>query len=226
MSKIILGICTCTCLVLVNAREFISITTRYYDCCKPSCAWGDKARVTRPVRTCFKNGSRILNTNTISGCESGEAFMCNTGTPIKVNENVSYGFAAANIKFEKEEDWCCACYELTFLNGKIKGKKLVVQVTNTGYDLKNNHFDLEIPGGGQGIFKGCTKKYGRYFGGKVYGGITKREECLGLPKGLRSGCFWRFDWFKNANNPDVMAKRVGCPKELVRLSECERVEKA
>jgi hypothetical protein len=47
---------------------------------------------------------------------------------------------------------CCACYELTF--STLENKKFIVQITNTGGDLGDNHFDLEIPGGGVGIFNG------------------------------------------------------------------------
>jgi hypothetical protein len=35
---------------------------------------------------------------------------------------------------------------LTFTSGPVKGKKLVVQATNTGGDLGENHFDLAMPG--------------------------------------------------------------------------------
>jgi hypothetical protein len=47
---------------------------------------------------------------------------------------------------------CCACYELTF--STLGNKKFIVQITNTGGDLGDNHFDLQIPGGGVGIFNG------------------------------------------------------------------------
>ncbi len=42
---------------------------------------------------------------------------------------------------------CCACYELTFTSGPVKGKKMIVQATNTGGDLGDDHFDIQIPGG-------------------------------------------------------------------------------
>lgn len=81
--------------------------------------------------------------------------MCNDNQPWAVDDNLSYGFAAASISGKSESDFCCSCYELTFSSGEIEGKKMVVQVTNTGGDLSNNHFDLQIPGGGVGIFNGC-----------------------------------------------------------------------
>lgn len=84
--------------------------------------------------------------------------MCNDNQPWEVNDNLSYGFAAASIAGKTEEGWCCSCYELTFTSGAVEGKKMVVQVTNTGGDLGSNHFDLQIPGGGVGIFNGCQSQ--------------------------------------------------------------------
>jgi hypothetical protein len=40
---------------------------------------------------------------------------------------------------------------LIFTTGPIIGKELIVQVTNTGGDLGENHFDIQMPGGGVGI---------------------------------------------------------------------------
>ena len=50
----------------------------------------------------------------------------------------------ANATGRTERDWCCACYELTFTSGAVSGKKFIVQATNTGGDLGQNHFDLAV----------------------------------------------------------------------------------
>ena len=100
---------------------------------------------------------------------------------------------------------------------------MIVQVTNTGGDLGNNHFDLQMPGGGFGIFDGCTTQFGgSYSWGQRYGGISQRSECNNLPSVLRSGCFWRFDWFQNADNPSVSLKQVTCPTVLTANTNCIR----
>ena len=47
---------------------------------------------------------------------------------------------------------------LTFTSGPVAGKTMIVQSTNTGGDLGENHFDIQMPGGGVGIFgsgRGC-----------------------------------------------------------------------
>jgi hypothetical protein len=54
--------------------------------------------------------------------------MCNNNQPWAVNDNLAYGFAAANIPGLSESGWCCGCYELTFTSTAISGKKMVVQV--------------------------------------------------------------------------------------------------
>ncbi len=131
-------------------------TTRYWDCCKPSCGWPKKGNAPSPVGTCDK-GDKPLNDggNTKSGCDNGgSAFMCSNHSPWAVNATHSYGWAAVNVAGSNEASWCCACYELTFTSGPVSGKKLIVQATNTGGDLGNNHFDLAIPGGGVGQFNG------------------------------------------------------------------------
>jgi hypothetical protein len=82
-------------------------TTRYWDCCKPSCSWAGKASYrTHPVNTCQKDG-HTLETNLIAknGCEGGPAFMCANQQPWAVNDSFAYGFAAAHIQGQKESDW-------------------------------------------------------------------------------------------------------------------------
>jgi glycosyl hydrolase family 45/cellulose binding protein with CBM1 domain len=43
-----------------------------------------------------------------------------------------------------------------------------------------------------------------------------------MPELLKDGCQWRFDWFKNADNPDIEFEQVQCPKEIVAVSGCVR----
>ena len=43
---------------------------------------------------------------------------------------------------------------LTFTSGSVNGKKMIVQVVNSGADLGDDQFDLAVPGGGQGAMQG------------------------------------------------------------------------
>lgn len=121
-------------------------TTRYWDCCKPSCGWPGKGNSPSPLKTCDKNDRPLSDGgNTKSGCDNGGgAYMCSNQSPWAVNETLAYGWAAVNIVGSNEAAWCCACYELTFTSGPVKGKKLIVQATNTGGDLSSNQFDLAV----------------------------------------------------------------------------------
>lgn len=98
---------------------------------------------------------------------------------------------------------------------------MVVQSSNTGGDLSNNHFDIQMPGGGVGLFNGCIPEFGG-IPGQQYGGVSSRAECDQMPELLKDGCYWRFDWFKNADNPDFNFKQVRCPSQLTSISKCVR----
>ncbi|RSL63967.1 putative endoglucanase type K [Fusarium sp. AF-6] len=207
----------------VRAASGNGHSTRYWDCCKPSCSWADKAAVSAPALTCDKNDNPISDANAKSGCDGGSAFACTNYSPWAVNDNLAYGFAATKLSGGSEATWCCACYSLTFTTGPVKGKTMVVQSTNTGGDLGENHFDLQMPGGGVGIFDGCSSQFGGSgLGGAQYGGISARSDCDSFPELLKDGCYWRFDWFENADNPDFTFEQVQCPKALTDISGCTR----
>ncbi|GAB7364647.1 hypothetical protein MBLNU230_g5450t1 [Neophaeotheca triangularis] len=199
-------------------------TTRYWDCCKGSCAWPGKADVSSPINTCDANDNILEDANAASGCDGGEAYMCSDQSPWAVSEDLAYGFAAVSIPGGDESFWCCACYELTFTTTSIAGKKMIVQATNTGGDLDGGQFDLAIPGGGVGIFNGCTDQWGAPADGwgERYGGLTT-DTCSSLASPLQPGCNFRFgDFFENADNPDVEYRQVTCPKALTDKSGCIR----
>jgi len=205
------------------------VTTRYYDCCKPSCSWPGKADVFHPVRHCAVDGTTLIEDQEApSACQKdvkGTAHMCESQQPWAVSDSLSYGFAAAALP-GGESVSCCKCYALTFSDPPIRGKQLVVQVTNTGADVGSNQFDLQIPGGGVGIFDACTNMYGLPSGsngwGKQYGGINGIEDCESFPESLKEGCRWRFNWLLGADNPKMTFVEVDCPKVLTDITGCIR----
>ncbi|UKZ79036.1 hypothetical protein TrVFT333_006787 [Trichoderma virens FT-333] len=87
----------------------------------------------------------------------------------------------------------------------------------TGSDIENNHFDLTIPGGGVGMFpQGCQSQFDGSWMGDTYGGYQNRNDCYNLPEGqFRDGCFFRFDWFQNVQNPTVEFHEVSCPRAMI-----------
>jgi len=213
------------------AQEHV-VTTRYWDCCKPSCGWNGKVSGSNAyVRTCKKDGNSLIIPNAQNVCggggdtSQGQSFTCNNNQPWAANDNLAYGFAAATIRGQWEGDLCCACFKLNFVSSPIQGKTMIVQVTNTGADLsgdKNSYFDLAIPGGGVGIFNGCSSQFNAPWDGwgQRYGGVNSRNECNALPAQIRNGCYFRFDWMKGASNPTMTYTRVKCPSELTKITGC------
>ncbi|KAF8905707.1 RlpA-like double-psi beta-barrel-protein domain-containing protein-containing protein [Mucidula mucida] len=217
-SLLLLAVGTCT-----QSRT----TTRYWDCCKPSCAWSNEAPVNTTVRTWDANQNVHSDPNSGTVCDGGPSFACANNSPWAVDENMAYGFAETHISGGTESSWCCACYKLTFTSTSIAGKTMVVQSSNNGEDLGSDQFDLQIPGGGIGIFtSGCSAQYESWDG--VSGGVSSIEECYNLPQA--ESCFFLIpnrqsaviNWFENADNPTMMYEEVSCPAELTAISGCTR----
>ena len=101
---------------------------------------------------------------------------------------------------------------------------MIIQATNTGADLAQGQFDLAIPGGGVGIYNGCTAEWGAPSSGwgAQYGGISSNT-CSSFPQALQPGCDFRFgDFFEGADNPTVDYKEVTCPTVLTDKTGCVR----
>lgn len=184
-------------------------STRYWDCSKPTCAWEHGAKA------CAQDGFTPANVGDASGATGGTAYVCSNQQPFAVDQGLSYGFVAVS-----DAQLCCACFELTFTDTAVAGKKMVVQVTNTGPE-ERDHFDIAMPGGGIGGTDGCTPQFGKnVHWGRNGGGIYNRDECYGLPQPLWPGCLWRFDWFQDADNPRFTYAPVQCPAALGDVSGC------
>ncbi|KAL8758283.1 MAG: hypothetical protein Q9184_003972 [Pyrenodesmia sp. 2 TL-2023] len=79
---------------------------------------------------------------------------------------------------------------------------MIVQATNTGYDVSGAQFDLAMPGGGFGLFDGCSKQWkaNSSIWGAQYGG-SNTNQCAAYPPALQKGCGFRWDWMKGQSNP-------------------------
>jgi len=86
----------------------------------------------------------------------------------------------------------------------------------------------QIPGGGVGIFNGCTNEWGAPSAGwgAQYGGISDQSSCDSFPEALKAGCNWRYDWFMGADNPSVSFTQVACPAALTANTGCARADDA
>jgi hypothetical protein len=126
-----------------------ALTTRFWDCCKPSCGWKGKADFSRPVESCTAD-DKPTDIAAGTGCNGGGAFQCSNQQPWAINDTVSYGYAGVYITQDLtsggiEDAWCCACYQLDFTSEPLIGKSMIVQASNTAYDVTNaNRFSLAV----------------------------------------------------------------------------------
>ncbi|XP_050301602.1 endoglucanase-like [Anthonomus grandis grandis] len=237
MSSLFIALCLATYALAETSPDIVPIpngisgdglTTRYWDCCKPSCGWSYQTNQKKAVLTCDIDGVTPVNDSVQSGCAedySGNAFTCNNQQPWIVNSTLSYGFVAASFTGGVDNSHCCHCLLLNF-KGDLAGKSLLALITNTGEPLAQNQFDIEIPGGGVGIYPlGCYRQWGadpEQGWGEAYGGISTQDQCSELPSALQPGCNWRWDFMEGVSNPSVSFYQVECPKELIDIAQCER----
>ena len=118
-----------------------AVTSRYWDCCKPSCSWTIKAdfNLNHAVTSCDAHSNPLSDYTQASGCQGGSSFACPNNSPWAVNDAFSYGFVGAFLQGGDESTWCCSCYQLNFTNGPIKGKSMIVQASNTDYNVPDNN---------------------------------------------------------------------------------------
>jgi len=102
---------------------------------------------------------------------------------------------------------------------------MIVQASNTAYDVSTaNRFSLAIPGGNTTSYDACANQFGvsQTVFGEANSGVQSKEDCDNLPKSLRAGCKFRFDWFEDALYPTAKFTRVTCPKDLTEKTGCTR----
>ncbi|XP_030751155.1 endoglucanase-like [Sitophilus oryzae] len=206
-------------------------TTRYWDCCKPTCAWKENIDTdVGPVKACNIDGVNISDVEAQSGCGGGSSYMCNNQQSIIVNSTFAYGFAAA-VFISPPENLCCACFLVNFQKGEwgdCAGKQMIVQLTNTGGSSSvngtENNIEIAMPGGGVGYFtEGCKTQWNApdQGWGEQYGGVTTEDGCNDLPTQLQPGCKFRWEFLNGCSNPPATFEQVVCPQEIVDISGCK-----
>lgn len=218
--------------------------TRYWDCCKPSCSWNENAGG-NPAKQCDANGKNQNNNYAAqSVCSGGNAATCLSQIPFTVSGCTEYAFAFAAVPASNGGQ-CGKCFQLTFTGEGKYGdcpncrklanakKKLIVMVTNVGGDVNQGQFDIMIPGGGVGMFNGCSQMgWGNQ--GEQYGGLLSNCETeTGYSSGAytsclekkcnsvfsndaqaKEGCLFLANWMLAASNPMHNYVEVECPDVL------------
>jgi len=219
-------------------------TTRFWDCCKPSCAWSGNVGGRTPVKSCNKQNQSV-GAGDQSACSGGDAYACWDMAPWAVSDTKAFAYAAFN------GGSCGTCYELKFTGQSnnssgdagaagLCGKTLTVQVINIG-NIAQGQFDIMIPGGGVGDFNACSNQWGVSGSalGEQYGGVMlscqkknneiearktcTKSACDSLFSAsnlsmLKAGCDWTVDWLNAADNPKMVYQQVTCPSDLTNKS--------
>jgi hypothetical protein len=186
---------------LTSANATPGWTSRYWDGCKPSCSWPEKSQSLVPwtiCRNCDVNDREIeayisnpyWDEGTKSSCDQGGiAYTCWDMAPIKVNDTLSYAFAAT----PGSGDQCGKCFQLQFdgdwrdaearvTHKALKGKTLIVMSSNIGHDVAGGQFDVLIPGGGVGAFDSFSKQLNvniETLGARMGGLLTSCDDEIG-----------------------------------------------
>ncbi len=210
--------------------------TRYWDCCKPHCAWSGNGPA---VASCDANDTNRGVNDERNACEDGgTSYMCHSFAPWSVNDQVAYGFVARMMgTFDRD---CGSCYLVEFTGSSsrgvaqpsIAGKRMIVQMTNTGGLQANEQLDLLVPGGGVGANNACSRQWGvdnsqlgaQYGGFKTVCGedsnciLDMCRNAFGDSSELMRGCEWYVNWLHAADNPDIRFEPIQCPQEIRSVS--------
>lgn len=223
-----------------GGRSGKGFASRYWDCCKPHCSWPEHAHGNYSKQCTNKGTKESTDWGGGSICSGGGLMTCTSQIPIIVNDSLAYAFAAVPAA---DGGSCGKCYALKF-DGKgkyetkknhqvLKNKILVVMATNIGGDVQQGQFDVMIPGGGVGLFNGCSSmgwgNQGKQYGGLLSDGCegdskgyTARKDCLAekCEKAFandakaKEGCMFLATWMEAAGNPTHEYKEVECPAGL------------
>lgn len=216
--------------------------TRYWDCCKPHCSWPEHAHGNYSKQCTNKGQNESSDWSGGSVCSGGGLMTCTSQIPFTIDGCTEMGFAFAAVPASDGGD-CGKCYQLTFTGkGKystddnhryIKGKKLIIMTTNIGGDVQQGQFDIMIPGGGVGMFNGCSSMgWGNQ--GAQYGGLLSdceteknykpaatlsclKEKCnsaFGSDAKAKQGCLFLAEFMHGAGNPMHDYVEVECPEVL------------
>ena len=216
--------------------------TRYWDCCKPHCSWPEHSGGNFSKQCTNKGKSANTNWGDGSVCSGGSQMTCTSQIPFTIDGCTEMAFAFAAVPAANGGS-CGKCFQLTFTGTgkysndsnikKLKGKKLIIMATNVGGDVQQGQFDIMIPGGGVGMFNGCSSmgwgsqgaQYGgllsecetetNYAAGKYKSCLTEKcNKSFANDAEAKKGCLFLADWMGAAGNPNHEYVEVECPQVL------------
>lgn len=190
--------------------------SRYWDACKPHCAWSEKvdanANPYQIARNCSiqdeeipaftKSPDGTWLKGTVSACDDGGvAYACTDMIPVAVNDTLAYAFVAG-----PPTQGCGKCYHFQYdghfhnegdynkpkeTHQALAGKHIIAMASNIGHDVDGGttQFDLMVPGGGVGAFDALSRQTGFDMrnGIEGYGGfLTNCQREIGTDASLEA----------------------------------------
>lgn len=217
--------------------------TRYWDCCKPHCSWPEHSGGNYSKQCTNKGKSANTNWGDGSVCSGGSQMTCTSQIPFTIDGCTEMAFAFAAVPAANGGS-CGKCFQLTFTGTghysstnantrRLKDKKLIIMATNVGGDVQQGQFDIMIPGGGVGMFNGCSSmgwggqgaQYGgllsdcetetNYSSGKYKSCLTEKcNKSFANDEEAKKGCLFLATWMEAAGNPEHNYVEVECPQVL------------
>jgi hypothetical protein len=143
-----------------------------------------------------------------------------------------YGTAAVSASLgvsppDQGSPGCGKCFDLKTTYGRAVGKDITVMATNFcpecnvgaspwGSSYLEWHFDLAIPGGGQGLAPHCGLQYPQVLPQDWL--VKSVDGCSVMPEELQYSCRLGQQWL--SDYPNVMFREVPCPKLLLDRLGC------
>lgn len=169
--------------------------SRYWNCCKPSCASKEEAAKGNQARQCDSYMHRLYDYSATSKCEGGEATACFSQVPFAIDgcDDIGFGFGTIG---SPDPNICGRCFLLEFTgegvwttkdtHRALKNKKLIFMGINRGY-ADELSFGLLIPGGGPGLYpNGCLGIFSGDMGAKWGGVLTDCQDEAGMSDDVKS----------------------------------------
>ena len=163
--------------------------SRYWSCCKPSCASEKEAEAGNAAKQCDVNMTRLFDYSAKSYCDGGPATTCVSHSPFVIDGCDDIGFAFGTLPYSTP-NYCGKCFLLEFTgegafttkdtHRALKGKKLIIMGIHRGYNQDEGTFELLVPGGGIGWLGKCDGVFEGDLGAKYGGLLTDCQDEAGM----------------------------------------------
>lgn len=204
-----------------NGLSGASGLSRYWNCCKPSCASKAEADKGNQSRLCDLEMNRIFDYTTKSKCAGGTGTACFSQVPFVIDgcDDIGFGFGTIG---SSDPNICGRCFLLEFTgegvwttkdtHRALKNKKLIFMGINRGYsDDTHLGFNLLVPGGGGGNYpNACEGIFSGDLGAKWGGLLADCQGEAGMTDDIKSNTERRKCLIRKCTESFTGLPREGC----------------